>query len=84
MNERLKTIEEGLKEIFPETEEMEMTVDTCLGDVPDWDSMATVNFQAYLEQTFQVSVSAEQLDEDTTLGDVIGLIEESEKINAHA
>ena len=84
MKERLKRIEEGLKEIFPETEEMEMTADTCLGEVPDWDSMAAVNLQAYLEQTFRVSVSAEQLDEDTTLAEVVGLIEEAEKINEPA
>ena len=84
MKERLKRIEEGLKEIFPETEDMEMTADTCLGEVPDWDSMAAVNLQAYLEQTFRVSVLAEQLDEDTTLGEVVVLIEEAEKINEPA
>jgi hypothetical protein len=35
-------IKEGLNEIFPEIGDMEITTETRLGEIPDWDSMSSV------------------------------------------
>jgi acyl carrier protein len=83
VKEKLAMIDEGLREVFPEIGDMEITLDTYLADIPDWDSMASVNFQAYLEQAFKVTVPAEELDQDITVGEVISLLEESTGIEVH-
>jgi acyl carrier protein len=71
MNDTFMQIKEGICQLFTEADDMELTLDTTLGELPDWDSMAAVNFQSYLEQTFQVAIGLDQLDEETTLADLV-------------
>ncbi len=84
MSDMLTRIVEGLKEIFPDIEDMEITPETALGDIPDWDSMSAVNFQSFIELNFQVSVPQDVLNEETAIAEVIGFIQSPEKIGATA
>lgn len=80
MSDIFSRIKEGLQELFPEAAAMEMTKDTQLGQIPDWDSMASVNFQSFIEQNFQVTVPQDLLGEEITIGEVISFIENPEKM----
>lgn len=64
----------GLHEIFPDCETMALSSDTMLGDLPEWDSMAAVNFQTYLQQQFDLEVPIELLADSTSLQEVIEFI----------
>lgn len=75
MENVLTRIINGVQEIFPEIGDFSISPETELGEIPDWDSMAAVNFQSFLDQTFQVSVPEDFLGEETTIRDVIGYIE---------
>jgi acyl carrier protein len=70
----LTHITNGLQEIFPDIRGLSISPDTELGEIPDWDSMAAVNFQSFLEQEFQMSVPQDLLGEETTIREVIGYI----------
>ncbi|MCP4688636.1 MAG: acyl carrier protein [Desulfobacterales bacterium] len=76
MSDMFSEIEEGIQELFPETEDMDITRDMELGAIPDWDSMASVNLQGFLEQTFQVTVPHDLLSEETKISEVISYMEE--------
>ena len=64
-------ITQGLNEVFPESEGMEVNDETLLDDIPYWDSMASVNLQVYLETAFKCSVPAELLSGETPVGDIV-------------
>lgn len=64
----------GLHEIFPDCETMDLSSDTMLGDLPEWDSMAAVNFQTYLQQQFDIEVPIELLADSTRLQEVMEFI----------
>jgi acyl carrier protein len=64
----------GLHEIFPDCDAMTLSSNTILGDLPDWDSMAAVNFQTYLQQQFDLEVPIELLAESTSLQEVMEFI----------
>ncbi len=78
MSDTFSKIEEGIEELFPETEDMDITPDMELGEIPDWDSMASVNLQGFLEQTFQVTVPQDFLNEETKINEVVAFVEEKE------
>ncbi|MDA8137862.1 MAG: acyl carrier protein, partial [Desulfobacteraceae bacterium] len=67
----IESIIEGLREIFPDAVQMEISADTTLGQMPEWDSMAAVNLQTYLLQQFDVEVPLELLSDETTLIEII-------------
>jgi acyl carrier protein len=64
----------GLHEIFPDSETMDLSSNTTLGDLPEWDSMAAVNFQTYLHQQFDLEVPIELLADSTSLQEVMEFI----------
>lgn len=68
---------EGVKEIFPECGELDLSVDSILADVPEWDSMAAVNLQTFLLQKYQIEVPLELLADDTSLQEIMAFLEES-------
>jgi acyl carrier protein len=74
MDSFLKQIIEGLKEVFPEAEGMTFTSESILAEVPDWDSMAAVNLQTYLQQQFEIEVPLELLADEATLDDLVNFI----------
>ena len=65
------TITDGLNEVFPESVGVEVNAKTRLDEIPDWDSMASVNLQMFLESAFGCSVPAELLSGETPIGDIV-------------
>ncbi len=80
MGDIFEKLREGIQQLFPEIDDMEIRLETELGEIPDWDSMSAVNLQSFLEQEFRVSVPQDLLSEETTVGEVISFVEEPEKI----
>jgi acyl carrier protein len=68
------SIIEGLQTVFPECRQMDLSSETLLGDLPEWDSMAAVNFQTYLQQQFDLEVPIELLADSTSLQEVMEFI----------
>jgi acyl carrier protein len=65
---------------FFETDNLMITPQTRLGEVPYWDSMAAVNLQILLHETFQVELPLELLRDNTTFNEMITLIEQPDQI----
>jgi acyl carrier protein len=68
----------GLEELFPECQDANLSVETALGEMPEWDSMAAVNFQTFLLQEFDIEVPLELLADETQIKEVIAFIEDPE------
>jgi acyl carrier protein len=66
---------ESLREVFPECNDMILSMDTQLGELPEWDSMAAVNLQTILLQQFEVEVPLELLADQTKLQEVMDFIQ---------
>ncbi|MCX7816703.1 MAG: acyl carrier protein [Syntrophales bacterium] len=80
MDAVIKKIIEGIREIFLELGDQPLTAETRLGDIPGFDSMAAVNLQTFLEETFKVSVFLEILNEETTIEEVALYITDPQKM----
>jgi acyl carrier protein len=65
----------GLREVFPECNEMTLELETQLGDIPDWDSMASVNLQSFLLQQFEVEVPLELMADQTTVEELLAFLQ---------
>lgn len=76
MSTAIITIQEGLQEIFPEMGDMTITPDTKLFEIPDWDSMSSVNLQVFLEENFNLTVDQNFLNDETSFSEILKLIEE--------
>jgi acyl carrier protein len=57
-----------------------ITPETKLGEIPDWDSMAAVNLQILLHETFHVDLPMELLHECATFSEIIALMEKPDTI----
>ena len=66
---------DGLCEIFTETENLSLTADTVLGELPDWDSMAAVNLQTFLHQEFNIEVPLELLADETAIHEIVDFVQ---------
>ena len=84
MSDYFSKIQEGLREIFPEIGDMEIGLEMELGELPEWDSMSSVNFQSFIEQNFKVMIPQDLLTEETKISEVISFIEDPEKIGMGA
>jgi len=70
----LERIAEGLREVFPECGDMTLVMETQLGELPEWDSMAAVNLQTFLHQQFEVEVPLELLADQTTVEEILSFM----------
>ncbi len=75
MASTLKTLKVGIEDLFPEVGNLIITGETRLGDIPDFDSMAAVNLQSFIDDKFKVAIPLDLLGEDTTLKDIVDFIE---------
>jgi len=75
----LKIIREGLSEIFPGMPDLALTPKSQLGEVPDWDSMASVNFQMFLQDRFRIAIPNDYLTGERTIGEIIELISQNKR-----
>lgn len=65
----------GLEELFPEYQGKDLSLETVLGEMPEWDSMAAVNLQTFLLQEFEMEVPLELLADETSIQEVIAYLE---------
>lgn len=72
----VERIIEGLRELFPEAEQMAIDRETNLNAMPEWDSMAAVNFQTYLLQAFDIEVPLELLSDETAISEIAAFLKE--------
>ncbi len=73
-------INKGLEELFPECQGSDLTLETVLGEMPEWDSMAAVNLQTFLLQQFEMEVPLELLADETSIQEVIAYIEHPDSV----
>ncbi len=66
----------GLEELFPECQGAALSIETVLGEMPEWDSMAAVNLQTFLLQQFEMEVPLELLADETSIKEIIAYIED--------
>ncbi|MGC9197048.1 MAG: acyl carrier protein [Syntrophobacteraceae bacterium] len=78
MFEALATIREVIPELFPAAMGFQVQPDTLLSDIPEWDSMTSVNFKVFLEETFGVTIPDDLLEGGSTIGEVITFIGRAE------
>jgi acyl carrier protein len=75
----LRIIGEGLQDIFPGMPDIALKLESQLDEIPDWDSMASVNFQMFLQDRFGVAIPNDFLTGERTVGEIIDLIGEQKK-----
>lgn len=63
-----------LTNVFPRCDTSAITLDTTLGEIPDWDSMNSINFLMELESTFSVPMANEILRPGQKVAGVIELL----------
>ncbi len=74
MSEVLAAIREGIPDLFPGAVGFEIGPDTLLNHIPEWDSMSSVNFKVFLEETFGVKITDDLLEGGSTIGEVMSFI----------
>jgi len=74
MNEILEKIKYGILDLFPEIGKVPITPEMCLGTIPNYDSMAAVNLQTFLEENFPLKVSMDMLAAEMPLGELVAYI----------
>ena len=70
----------GLVDMFPEVDGSKIDGETTLGELPDWDSMAAVNLQVFIDDNFHVQVPLDLLNERAKLAEVVKYIEDPEAL----
>lgn len=81
MSEVWKIMNEIILDYLFEIGDISITPETKLGEIPDWDSISAVSIQMLIHETFHVELPLELLREDTTLSELIMLVEKSDKIS---
>ncbi|HOF05064.1 MAG TPA: acyl carrier protein [Syntrophales bacterium] len=84
MADTFRKLKAGIADLFPETEGMTIGTDTPLGDIPDFDSMAAVNLQNFISETFNVTIPLDLFGAEVTLGEIVILIENPGRIDTAA
>lgn len=76
MKEMILKLKEAIAEIFPEIVTMEITPDTLLEQIPDWDSMTAINLLVFLNEHYDLDLKQDSLTDDTSFGEILEQIEE--------
>ncbi len=74
MEDILRKIRAGILENFPDAAAVAITPETKLGEIPEWDSIAAVNLQTYLQETFPVRIPLDLLTDETAVGELATFI----------
>ena len=74
-------MKQALLENFFESGDGSITLETKLGEIPDWDSMAAVSLQMILHENFHVELPLELLQEYTTFSELIRFMEQPDMIS---
>jgi acyl carrier protein len=74
MEDILRKIQAGILENFPDAAAVAITLETKLGEIPEWDSIAAVNLQTYLQETFPVRIPLDLMTDETAVGELATFI----------
>ena len=66
----------AIKSVFEEFDESEFNPDMLLDEIPDWDSMNSINFQLELETAFEVDLSDVVLTGEHKISDIFEILRE--------
>lgn len=81
MNNPWNELKKILKEEFLEVDtDKNITEKTNLGEIPNWDSMAAVNLQLIINETFHADIPLDLFQDDTSFEELIAFILHPEKI----
>lgn len=72
----LNKIIQGIFDIFLDLDGLELDGDTTLGNIPDWDSIAAVNLQVFIQENFNVQMPLDLLNENAKLSEVVKFIDD--------
>lgn len=75
MKEMILKLAEDLTEIFPDIDTITITPETMLEEIPDWDSMAAINLQLFLNEEFGIHIEQDFFNDDTSFREVSERIE---------
>ena len=70
----MQPLEKSSRNFSPALSASRSQPDTLLSDIPEWDSMSSVNFKVFLEETFGVTIPDDLLEGGSTIGEVITFI----------
>ena len=83
MNNLWPELKKILTEEFLEVDtNKNITEKTTLGEIPNWDSMAAVNLQLILQETFQADLPLDLFQDNTSFAELMDFILFPEKIAA--
>lgn len=75
MDNIMQMIQEGIRDIFPEIGDLTITSETQLKEIPEWDSIAAVNLQTFLESAFPAKLPLDLFNDETTIGEIVKFIQ---------
>lgn len=78
----LSKLIQGIFDIFPDLDGLEIDGETTLGKIPDWDSMAAVNLQVFIEENFKVQLPLDLLNENARIAEVVKFIDDPNALKA--
>ena len=78
----LNKVIQGIFDLFPDLDGLELDGETSLGKIPDWDSMAAVNLQVFIEEKFRVQLPLDLLNENATISEVVKFIDDPAALKA--
>jgi acyl carrier protein len=81
MSEVWQKMNEVILDYLFEIGDISITPETKLGEIPDWDSISAVSIQMLIHETFHVDLPLDLLRKDTTLSELITLVEQPDKIS---
>ena len=70
-----KTIIEHVSKVLG-VELSELNMESGVGDVPEWDSLAHTRLILSIEETFKITIDIEDAIEIETIGDIVELLQD--------
>ncbi len=72
----LNKIIQGIFDVFPDLDGLQLDGETTLGKIPDWDSMAAVNLQVFIEENFRIQLPLDLLNENARISELVKYIDD--------
>lgn len=72
--ENLKKLQDIFRDVFDE-EELEITKETTVRDIDDWDSFAQINLIIEIEKEFNIKINLEEISDLKSIKSILEIIE---------
>lgn len=76
INNTIEILIMGIQDLFPEANAIIFDGESVLGEIPDWESMAAVNLQYFIDEAFRVPIPLDILNEKATISDIVKYIDD--------